>query len=370
MPTTTYMQRDPRHDHGFLRPDPLLTKELGIPNACTRCHQDKSTDWEIDATNRWYGPAMESHQRARTRVVVAAQQGAPDAGARLADLLPTEDIPAWRATLLQLAAPYVGAEPRLADAARAALNDPDALVRSAAVQVLTPFPAERDRLRPLLHDPSRLVRVDAEWALSPELSAGSAERHELDAYLAVSADQPSGQLRLGQDLFNRGEVAAAEAPLQRAIAWDPNSAAPYEALGLVFDRLGRSAEAAGALWHAAQLNPHDATLAYEAGLAFASAQRLGDAEQALRAATQRNPDFDRAWYNLGLLLAQSSRARDALPALERAQSLAPTNADYPYALATVLWQLGDRAGALAAARRALQIDPNYAPAQSLLQHAQ
>ena len=30
MPTTTYMQRDPRHDHGFTKPDPLLTKELGI----------------------------------------------------------------------------------------------------------------------------------------------------------------------------------------------------------------------------------------------------------------------------------------------------------------------------------------------------
>ena len=34
MPVTTYMQRHPRHDHGFTIPDPLLTKQFGTPNAC------------------------------------------------------------------------------------------------------------------------------------------------------------------------------------------------------------------------------------------------------------------------------------------------------------------------------------------------
>ena len=33
MPQTTYMQRHPRRDHGFTIPDPLLTQELGVPNA-------------------------------------------------------------------------------------------------------------------------------------------------------------------------------------------------------------------------------------------------------------------------------------------------------------------------------------------------
>jgi hypothetical protein len=33
MPVTVYMQVHARHDHGFTVPDPLLTKELGIPNA-------------------------------------------------------------------------------------------------------------------------------------------------------------------------------------------------------------------------------------------------------------------------------------------------------------------------------------------------
>ena len=74
MPTTTYMQRDPRHDHGFIKPDPLLTKELGIPNACNGCHTDKSVDWAIGHTDTLVrSDKMESRQRQRTRVVAAAQ---------------------------------------------------------------------------------------------------------------------------------------------------------------------------------------------------------------------------------------------------------------------------------------------------------
>ncbi|MBI2498123.1 MAG: hypothetical protein HYV75_09540, partial [Opitutae bacterium] len=67
MPATNYMQRAPRHDHGWLKPDPLLTRELGIPNACNRCHADKSTGWAVQAAENWYGPRLEGAQRTRTR---------------------------------------------------------------------------------------------------------------------------------------------------------------------------------------------------------------------------------------------------------------------------------------------------------------
>ncbi|MFA5058261.1 MAG: tetratricopeptide repeat protein, partial [Opitutaceae bacterium] len=150
------------------------------------------------------------------------------------------------------------------------------------------------------------------------------------------------------------------------IAWDPNSPAFAESLGVVLDRLGRPAEAGDVLWRSAQLNPGDALSAYQAGLAFAAARRPEEAEQALQEATRRDPRFDRAWYNLGLLLSQTGRPREAVTRFEQAEILAPDVADYPYARATILWQLGDRAGAEAAARRTLQIDPGYASARRLL----
>lgn len=45
MPESLYMARDPRRDHSFNSPDPLLSVELGIPNACTMCHREKSNEW-------------------------------------------------------------------------------------------------------------------------------------------------------------------------------------------------------------------------------------------------------------------------------------------------------------------------------------
>ena len=367
MPTTPYMQRDPRHDHGFLKPDPLLTKELGIPNACNRCHTDKTVDWAITYTDQWYGEKMESRQRARTRVVAAAQANTPEAAEKLLAMLADEDIPAWRATLLLLARNYAAENPRVVEAARAALSHPDSLVRSAAAQIFSALPNESATLRPLLNDPARLVRLDAAWPLSAELPAGSTARQELDAYLAVSADQPAGQMRIGQDLFNRGLRAEAEVAMRKAAAWDPNSPAIQDALGVVHNELGKTSEAAAALWRAAQLNPTDANAAFNAALAFAGARKLADAEFALREAVRRNPRLDRAWYNLGLLLAQTSRAPEAVDALQRAEQIAPRVSDYPYARATVLWQQGDRAAALNAARRTLEIDPSHGPARSLLQ---
>jgi tetratricopeptide (TPR) repeat protein len=369
MPTTTFMQRDPRHDHGFIKPDPLLTKELGIPNACNRCHTDKSVDWAIEHSNTLYGTKLDSRQRARTRVVAAAQAGVPDAGGKLVDLMASEEVPAWKATLLLVARPYATTDPRVAAAARRAIDDPEPIVRSAAAQVLTSLPGTQAALRPLLQDPSRLVRLDAAWALSAELADNSPERRELDAYLAISADQPAGRLRIGQDLFNRGRAAAAEAPLRKAVEWDANSGGMHEALGLVLDSLGRSAEAAGSLWRAAQLSPTDANAAFSAALAFAGAGKLPDAELALRETLRRNPRLDRAWYNLGLLLAQTNRLADAIPALQQAEAIAPGVADYPYARATLLWQRGDRPGAIAAARRALEIDPARRDASELIRRS-
>jgi tetratricopeptide (TPR) repeat protein len=367
MPTTTYMQRDPRHDHGFLKPDPLLTKEFGIPNACNRCHSDQTVDWSIAQADVWYGKKLDSRQRARTRVVVAAQAGAPEAAAKLLDFIASEEVPAWRATLLLLSRPYATREPRVVAAARENLKHTDPLVRSAAVQVLAGLPGETATLRPMLNDPSRLVRLDAAWPLSAEIPAGSTLRQELDAYLAASADQPAGRMRIGQDLYNRGRTAEAEASLRKATEWDPYSAGLHDTLGVLLNELGRPGEAAASLWRAAQLNPADAQAAFNAALAFAGARQFRDAELALRETVRRNPRFDRAWYNLGLLLVQTNRGPEAIPALETAEKIAPMVADYPYARATILWQRGDRQGAAAAARRTLEIEPTHVQARALLQ---
>jgi len=371
MPTTTYMQRSPRHDHGWLKPDPLLTKELGIPNACNGCHTDQSVDWAIEQTDAWYGPKMESRQRARARAVAAAQAGRPEAAGRLLDILAVEDVPAWRATCLQLLAPLAsGADgARIVAAAEAALTAKDPLERSAAVQVLGAMDETRSRVRPLLADPTRLVRLDAAWALSAELPTESAARAELDAYLRLSLEQPSGRLRLGQDLANRGRLDEAEREMRRAAEWDPYSAGLHEAHAFVLSAMGRPLEAAAKFYRVAQQRPGDGTAALRAALAYAEAGRAAEAETSLRFAVAQDPALHRAWYNLGLLLAQAPRLPEAAAALAEAERLAPREPDYPYALATVWLRQGDRAAAAAAAERALALDPSHRGARDVLQAA-
>ncbi len=365
MPTTNYMQRSPRHDHGWLKPDPLLTKELGIPNACNRCHADKTTEWAIQAAENWYGARLDGAQRIRTRAVAAAQARNPAAVESLLNLLRTEEVPAWRATFLDLLAPFERTDP-VVTAATASLAAKDPLERAAAVRLLTGHAGSLERLRPSLKDPVRLVRLDAAWAFSAELVPDSPERKELDAYLALSLDQPGGRFRLGQDLANRGRFEEAAREMTRATEWDPNSPGMHDALGFVLSAGGRPLEAAAAFLRAAELQPDDAQSAYRAALAYAEARRLSDAEHALRLALERDPRFDRAWYNLGLLLAQTGRLPQAIEALQNAEKAAPTIADYPYALATVLLRAGDVEGARAAARRTLAIDPTHTAARQLL----
>jgi len=365
MPTTNYMQRVPRHDHGWLKPDPLMTKELGIPNACSKCHADQSVDWAVAKADEWYGAKLDSRQRTRARAVAAAQAGRPDAPASLLAVLAQEDIPAWRATYLSLLARYPLGQEEM-KAGRAALTASDPIERSAAVRLFTGYEPAKEWVRPLLKDPIRLVRLDAEWMLSRELAAGSPERKEFDAYLALSLDQPSGHLRLGQDLANRDKLPEAEKEIAQAARWDPFSAGIQDAHGMVLSAMGRKQEAAEKLERAAELQPNDAPSALRAGLALAETGKLAEAEQAFRLAVTRDPKFDRAWYNLGLLLSQKEQLPEAASALSKATALAPGVADYPYALATVLLRMGDHAGARAAAQRTLSIDPANQGAQQIL----
>lgn len=366
MPTTNYMQRAPRHDHGWLKPDPLLTKELGIPNACSRCHEAEGLDWNIAKAGEWYGAKLDSRQRARARAIAAAQADRPGAAAGLLSLLKDEDIPAWRATYLSLL-PQTTDAAIGREAAAVSLHASHPLERAAAVRFFSGAPDAAGLLQSLLQDPVRLVRLDAAWALSSELPADSTARQELTAYLALTLDQPSGRLRAGQDLANRGDWFGALKEIDQAVQWDPFSPGIREAQAAVLARLGRLAETGAAYYRAAELAPQSAAqLALQSGLAYAEAGQLAEAENAFRFAVRHDATFARAWYNLGLLLAQKDRLAEAIEALSKAEQAGPSVADYPYALGTVLIRHGDKTGALKAAERALRIDPTHANARQIL----
>ena len=368
MTQKTYMQRHPRRDHGFIIPDPLLNRELGIPDACSSCHADKPLEWNIKSWEKWYGKSGKAApRRARTRAVARAYDGDVSVLLELLDLLQAEKIPAWRASLLSLADQLAAGSEPVVEAAEKLRKDADPLVRAAAVRALSEHEPSREFVREALRDPVRLVRLDAAVALSQELKAGSDSRKELDEYLNASIENPIALYRRGQDRFRRGLQNAGIADLRRSIELDPLSVPLPEALGYMLNNTGRSSEAAEQFEKAAALAPQDPRLPYLAALAWSEAGDTKQTEKMFRESIRRDPSQARVWYNLGLLLSQTERIGEALRALEAAESAGPNDADIPYATAAILAQSGKRKEAAMALGRALAINPNHEAARELVQ---
>ncbi|HEY6170595.1 MAG TPA: HEAT repeat domain-containing protein, partial [Verrucomicrobiae bacterium] len=227
MPQTTYMQRHPRHDHGFTTPDPLLTKQHNIPNACSRCHADKSADWALEACVKWYGPKMERPTRTRAQSIAQARANTPGAHINLLRMLTDEPLPLWRAVAANLLRNFTR-EPGVVAALTRVTKDTNELVRAMAARALEQpaqqcDPAAIDVLEVLLDDPVRAVRVDAAWSFRARIVTNSTAGSELVHSLTLNRDQPLGLLQWGNFLADRGDRAGALAAFRQAVEWDKGS---------------------------------------------------------------------------------------------------------------------------------------------------
>jgi predicted CXXCH cytochrome family protein len=372
MPQTTYMQRHGRHDHGFTIPDPLLTKEHGVPNACNRCHADKDADWSIAATDQWYGAKMQRPTRERAQWIAKARRGDDAARGPILRQLKEEKQGFWRAVAAAVLGQWVGAS-EVTPALMAALDDADPLVRENAARSLEPVAqqrhdaAVREALEKRLGDAARSVRVRAAWALRDTIGPDSAAGRDLMTYLRQSADQPGGAMQQGIYHMARNEVGAATEYFKKAVTWDPNSAPFRDSLAVALSMQGNNPAAIEQLEWAAKLDPRDAEYPYKLALAYSEAGKLDKTIDLLRQTLALNPRHPRAAYNLGLAYAQTNRLDAAIAALRQAEGISPADPQIPYARATIHARQGQKAEAREAAQRALQIDPTYVDAMRLLQ---
>jgi tetratricopeptide (TPR) repeat protein len=370
MPITHYMQRHPRHDHGFTIPDPLLTKQFGIPNACNRCHTDKDADWALKTTEQWYGGRMNRPTRDRAILVARARQGDPAAREGLIRLLKTEPIAAWKATACHLLARWV-MDPEATGALLEMIAHESPLVREAAVRTLVQQCRQnnesvRAAIRPLMEDPSRSVRVGAAWALVDQLDLTSKAGRELTHMLDLNSDQPTGRMQLSQFAFLRGDSTTAIRQIRKAIEWDPNSPPFHHDLAILLSTTGDSAGAIKSLQEAVRLDPNEPEYHYKLALAWNEAGNVAKSVDSLKKTVQLDPYNGRAWYNLGLALNGMGQPQDAVAALMNGEAAAPGDAAIPYAAATILARLGRKQDAVQAATRALQIRQDFPEAIQLI----
>ena len=369
MPQTVYMQRHWRHNHGFTIPDPLLTKEAGIPNACNRCHREKDAEWALGYCNAWYDAKMERSSRQRTRTIELAIKNDPAAPAALLAVLATNEIGYWRAVAAGLLEGWAS-ESAVRQALLSGLNETNALVRiecARALEAVAALPQIGMGLGRCLEDPVRGVRIAAAWALRENLDLSSKTGKELLHCLAINADQPTGQMQLGAFALARSKPTQAAEHYRKAVDWDPNSALIRNDYAVVLSQLNQPRAALEQLQAACRLEPTNAEFQYKLALAWNELGEPNKTIECLQTAVRLDPRHARAWYNLGLALNSTAQTEAALQALAEAESVDPRDPRIAYARATILAQLGRLEEARAAARRVLQIDADFVAARKLLE---
>ena len=361
MPHTTYMARDPRRDHGFTVPDPQLTKELGIPNSCNRCHADKTTDWAITWMQEWY--KMQRPSRDRARLIGRARSGDPTVSGPIMDFFKSEPNAAWRASLVLM---LEGREqdPAVQNFLAAAAADESPLVRDAAVRSLAQ--ARPDVLQKAAADQFRNVRLSAAWHLlmnRQPIPDGS--KNEIETSLANGSDEAGGAFQLARLAATEKRLPDVDRWIALAVARDPSSGMFQQAAQLMY-QTDRLPQAKAFFEKSFAADPKNADASYPLALLEAELGNSQRSLELLRATVSLAPDFGRAWYNLGLAEAAYGDLPSSAKALEKAESLLPRSPDPAFALATVQLRMKEPAKAAESARRALAIAPGHPGAQGLL----
>jgi len=297
MPVTIYMQRHPRRDHGFTIPDPLLTKTLNIPNACNRCHADKSTDWAIKYTDEWYGTNMIRPARARAQWIAAAENNDPAAKDKLMGLLAdTNQSPYWRAVAANFMAQWAN-EPTVKSALLAQLKNDHPLVREQTVRSLESALGDTNvsaALKPMVNDPVRNVRVAAAWTLRATVDLQSQAGRELQQALDLEADQPTGQFKAAIFLLARHQPVEALVHLKKATQWDPISPPFLCTEAQVQAQLGQMKDAFKTLDRAQAAVPDDPYIPYVRGIILRQNGQDAEAKAALDQALKIQSNFQPA----------------------------------------------------------------------------
>ena len=355
MPVTVYMQRDPRHDHSFRRPDPELTVALGVPNACNRCHTDRDAPWAAERVRTWFpADAVRAERRAEaTSIAEARHDEAGSVPGLLAMLGGGRTDIVRRASSARLLARFPtgsGVTPALL----AALRDPEPLVRTGAAWALAQRPSlapePRDGLVAALDDPVLTVRLHAAVGLHgvapdslPPASREACARAtaEWRESQEMAADTPEAHYNLAIVLASTGQTADAEREYRAALRLWPRSIQARHNLALLLAQQGQLAEAAAELETLIATDPVPAST-FALGLLYGQMGRWQDAAQALARCVEEDPSYPRARYNRALALAKAGDTTAALDELERAAEDPASHAEAVRTLVDLSRQVHDK----------------------------
>jgi len=345
MPERTYMQVDPRRDHKFGVPRPDLSLALGVPNACTNCHQqdkglsnnrkkdagsEKDNAWALASLDEWGVKFEDKHWAYLNHRI---QQGDILATRPLTQAVMKGNLPnVISASLLQ----QLESTPSKVsvEAAFKSLKHNSPIVRKAAVRALKAIsPAMRwQLLSPYIDDPSLSVRVEIADAL-------------VDTYNDLSIDL---QVKLGAliDEYRKSLMVSAGSPATQA------TLANLEA------RLGNNDAAEKALLQALRIEPDYVPALLNLADYYRASGREAEVEPLLKRALKVAPDSGAAHHSYGLFLVRRQNYDAALPYFEAAIKQVDALPRYAYVYAVALDSKGQAGKAIEILTAAAERWPN------------
>jgi tetratricopeptide (TPR) repeat protein len=348
---------------------------LGTPNACSRCHADKTVQWSVDAMAKWYGQKKRPHYGTILAAGRSRDRYALEALVNLAEDRLYPDI--VRATALSLVSSYPDAA--AVDAIERALADESALLRHTAVNRFA-LPDANRRLAligPLLYDPVRAVRIEAARGLVTAAQQGldpSLEQpyeQALAEYIQAmqrTGDFAASRHNLGNLYADLGQTERAIDHYRKAIAIDRLFYPAKVNLAMLYNTQGQKDPAEVLLREVVDEHPDLYEIKYSLGLLLAEKKAFDDAVIYLGDAAAGLPQRSRIQYNLALLLKQLERNEQAETALNRALSVDPENPDYLYALAVLYIEWNRLDDALTVASQLRDAHPRLAMGRDLVNY--
>jgi len=331
MPTTTYMSIDPRHDHSIRVPRPDLSLSNGTPNACNKCHTDKTIRWAANAALRWY-PQLTRRAPELAAALMSGQKLDSNSIALLDNVMADpEQSSIVRATALSRIPTGVSTERTVA-----MLLDKDPLLRMTAIEAISGMPEEFRSvwLRPLLSDPVTGVRISAarwladvstaDWNKLDKIALVAAEKE----YVAVqyfNADRPEAYNNLATFYADQQDWENAESALKIAIEMDPSGAVSLMNLADIYRAQGKEENAHSVLQQVIRTNPGNALAQHAMGLSLIRQKQTGNALTHLHDATQLEPANTHFAFVYMLALDSSGNHVKAVAEWERAIRYHPTD---------------------------------------------
>lgn len=323
MPENTYMGVDDRRDHSFKIPRPDISQAFDTPNACTKCHDDKSNQWASDNLVKWHGKPTPLSRTKQNLMALNSGQ-AISLEQHLAIMADEKLDVISRATATQLLS-YT--TPTLSVAALTPyLTHKEPLIRLNAATVATLLPPvdKVKLLTPLLNDVYKSVRVAAARSLvTSDISIADKPLFK-KAFTALMQANEVNSWR-GEGLANQAmlsiemnQLMSAEKSLKQAITIEPYFEVSYINLADIYRAQNKPFLVVSVLSKGLKNNPKSAVIHYSLGLHFVRQKKLAKGLYHFEQAMTLMPTNEHYAYTYILALdgaGQSKAALDKLKAL-------------------------------------------------------